>query len=141
MFNGTIIAKLEILDETLIELRSLGHVTTSQLETDWRTRRAIERNLQIIVEIVIDVCQRIITITNQTPATTSLEAIQRCIQMGVLSPSDAYKKMVQFRNFIVHRYENIDATILVDVLNRRLTDFEQFRHEVLAYVQSHNHTT
>ena len=123
MFNGTILAKLAILDETLIELRSLGHVTTQQLEADWRTRRAIERNLQIVVEIVIDVCQRIITITNQTPATTSLEAIQRCIQMGMLPPSDAYKKMVQFRNFFLHRYENIDITILVEVVNQSINAF------------------
>jgi hypothetical protein len=29
----------------------------------------------------------------------------------------------------------VDVTILVDAVNHRLTDFDQFRAEVLAYVQ------
>ena len=43
--------------------------------------------------------------------------------------------MVQFRNFIVHHYERIDTTILVDIVNQRLGDIERFRDEILAYVQ------
>lgn len=45
--------------------------------------------------------------------------------------------MIQFRNFIVHRYEQVDIEILVEIVNRRLSDFERFRNEVLAYVQAH----
>ena len=41
--------------------------------------------------------------------------------------------MVQFRNFIVHRYENIDVEILADIVNQRLGDFDGFRDEVLRY--------
>ena len=45
-----------------------------------------------------------------------------------------YRKIVQFRNFIVHRYERIDSAILVDISNNRLHDFEHFRDEVMLYV-------
>jgi uncharacterized protein YutE (UPF0331/DUF86 family) len=45
------------------------------------------------------------------------------------------RKMVRFRNFIVHRYERIDVNILADMINHRLSDFEQFRDEVLAYAK------
>ena len=69
--NGVILQKLGVLDQVLAELRSLGAITARQLESDWKTRRAVERDLQILVEIV----------------------------------------------------------------NRRLCDFEQFRDEVLAHVQ------
>lgn len=135
MINGTILQKLQVLDETLLELRSLGHITHRQLRADWRTRRAVERDLQILVKVVIDICQRLIAVTNQTPATSSVEAVQRCIEMGVLSDYEPYWQMVQFRNFIVHRYEKIDLTILVEVVNQRLEDFERFKAEVLAYAQ------
>jgi hypothetical protein len=40
--------------------------------------------------------------------------------------------MVQFRNFVVHRYERIDTEILVEIVNNRLDDFEKFRDEVLC---------
>ena len=55
---------------------------------------------------------------------------------GVISDRDAYRKMVQFRNFFVHRYESMDVEILADVVNNRLSDFEAFRSEILKYEKS-----
>lgn len=135
MINGIIFQKLQSLDEILTELRSLGTVRIADLEGDWRTRRAIERDLQVMVEIVIDVCQRLIALAGQTPAPTSGDAVERCIQLGALSNYDAYRKMVQFRNFVVHRYERVDVAILVDMVNHRLSDFERFRGEVQRYAK------
>ena len=134
MVNGVIVRPLQSLDKILTELRSLGEVQTPQLEHDWRTQRAIERDLQVLVEIVIDVCQRLISLAGQTPAATGTDAIDRCIALGVLSNDEIYHKMIRFRNFTVHRYEDIAANVLVDMVNQHLPDFEQFRDEVLAYV-------
>lgn len=135
MINSAIVGKLQLLDETLTELRSLGNVTSTGLEKDWRTRRAVERDLQILVEIVIDVCQRVISLAGQTPASTSADAVQRCVQLGALSENEAYRRMVQFRNFLVHRYENVDVEILAEIVNNRLGDFETFRDEVLRHAK------
>jgi uncharacterized protein YutE (UPF0331/DUF86 family) len=127
------------LEATLGELRSLGTVTVAGLDGDWRTRRAIERDLQIAVEAVIDVCQRMLALHGQPPAGTSAQAIERCVQLGVLSPQPAYEKMVQFRNFVVHRYERIDVAILVEIVNNRLGDFDRFRDEVLRFYRREDH--
>jgi uncharacterized protein YutE (UPF0331/DUF86 family) len=137
MLNGIIIQKLQTLDEVLMELRSLGNINAGQLTAEWRTQRAIERDLQVLVEVVIDVCQRLISLAGQTPATTGGDAVERCIQLGALSDDEAYRQMVRFRNFIVHRYDRIEVTVLVDVVNHRLPDFERFKEDVLNYVQSH----
>jgi uncharacterized protein YutE (UPF0331/DUF86 family) len=133
MKNGVLIAKLQSLEVALNELRSLGRLTSDQLRDDWRTRRAVERDLQIVIEVVIDVCQRVIALHQQAPAATSAQAIERCVQLGVLAQNPAYEKMVQFRNFVVHRYENIDVEIVADIVNNRLGDFDRFRDEVLRY--------
>lgn len=138
MKNGILISKLQALEETLNELRTLGKVTSAQLSGDWRTRRAVERDLQIAVEVVIDVCQRIIALHNQAPAATSAQAIERCVQLGVFSGNAAYEKMVQFRNFVVHRYERIDVEILVDIINNKLGDFDKFRDEVVRFYKREN---
>lgn len=134
--NGVIAQKLGSLDQVLSELKSLGRVSSSTLSEDWRTRRAVERDLQVLVEIVIDVCQRLISLSGQTPANTGSEAIERCIHLGALSEYEAYHHMVRFRNFVVHRYERVDVDILASMVNRYLDDFEKFRDEILAYVQS-----
>lgn len=136
MKNGVIASKVQTLDEILNELKSLGQLERAQLEADWRTQRAVERDLQLLVEIVIDVCQRIIALSGQSPAATGGDAVARCIQLGALTDRAAYRQMVRFRNFIVHRYDHIDAGVLVDVVNTRLTDFETFRNEILAYVRA-----
>ena len=135
MINGVIIQKLQSLDETVSELRSLGSLTVEQLNSDWRIRRAVERDLQVLTEIVLDICQRLICLAGQTPATTGIEAIERCIQLGALTQYDAYRKMVQFRNFIVHRYDRVDVAILAEMVNKFLGDFERFRTEILSYAQ------
>lgn len=135
MLNGIILQKLQSLDETISELRSLGPVSAGELLQDWRTRRAVERDLQVLVEVVIDICQRVIALSGQTPATTGGDAVERCIAMGVIANREPYRQMVRFRNFIVHRYERVDAEILAEMVNRRLEDFAQFRQEVLAYAQ------
>lgn len=135
MINGAILRKLQLLDETLTELGSLEDVTSSGLRDHWQTRRAVERDLQVLVEIVIDVCQRIISLAGQTPAASGVDAVQRCVQLGALSANETYRKMVQFRNFVVHRYENVDVNILAEIVNDRLGDFETFRDEVLAYAK------
>ena len=62
MINGVVAQKLQSLDEVLTELRSLGKVNAAQLNSDWRTRRAVERDFQVLVEIVVDVCQRLISL-------------------------------------------------------------------------------
>uniref|UniRef100_A0A7C4MQ61 DUF86 domain-containing protein n=1 Tax=Desulfatirhabdium butyrativorans TaxID=340467 RepID=A0A7C4MQ61_9BACT len=72
---------------------------------------------------------------SQAPAATGKDALDRVIQMGILGRHDAYLKMVQFRNFLVHRYERVDNEILLDIVNRRLVDFERFRNEILTYIR------
>jgi uncharacterized protein YutE (UPF0331/DUF86 family) len=135
MINGVILQKLQTLDEVILELRSLGQVTLEALHNDWRTRRAVERDLQVLIEIMIDICQRLIALAGQTPAVTARDAVERCVQLGALSQYDAYHRMVQFRNFIVHHYDHVDTSILADIVNHRLPDVERFRDEILAYVQ------
>lgn len=138
MKNGVLIAKLNALETTLNELRSLGVLSSVQLTGDWRTRRAVERDLQIAVEVVIDICQRLIAIHGQTPAATGAHAIERCVQMGILPSSADYEKMAQFRNFIVHRYEQIDVDILTDIVNHRLGAFDTFRDAIMEYCRREN---
>lgn len=136
--NGVLIGKLQHLDEILAKLRSLGPLNRTQLDTDWRTKMAVERAIQVLVEIIIDVSQRVIAEDGQTPAGSGREAIERCVQMGVLSSIEPYQRMIQFRNFVVHLYERVETMFLVDIVNKRLADFESFRDEVLAYAEQSN---
>jgi hypothetical protein len=43
MINGVILKKLQTMEQTLVELRSIQDTTSTHLDQDWRTRRALER--------------------------------------------------------------------------------------------------
>ncbi|MCI5147592.1 MAG: DUF86 domain-containing protein [Candidatus Electrothrix sp. AR3] len=136
LLNGVINKKLEALEETLHELESLGRVSVETLKKDWIIRRAVERDLQVLVEIVIDVCHRLISGAGMSPATTGADAVKKCVRLGVLTSEDPFRQMVQFRNFIVHRYEQVEPEILAGIVNKYLQDFKLFQAEVLRYVRN-----
>lgn len=134
MVNGVISRKLSALDATLAELESLTPLSVATLDAEWTTRRAVERDLQVLSEIVVDVCQRLLSVLGESPAPTGGDAVQRCAARGVLSAGEGYTKAVQMRNVIVHRYDQVDPRILADVVNDHLDEYRRFRDEVLAYV-------
>lgn len=133
--NGVISGKLKNLDTVLSRLRSLGAVNEQQLE-DWVLHSAIERNLQVAVEIVIDICHRLNSLSGRSPAASARDAVEGCVKLGVLSSTDTLSHMIGFRNLVVHRYEYVETRILIDIVNNHLDDFDDFRAKVLDYVSS-----
>lgn len=133
--NGVITGKLRNLDRVVNHLKSLHPLKPEALE-DWILRGAVERNLQVAVEIVIDVCHRLHSLAGKPPASSAREAMEGCVQLRVLNDASVYTKMIGFRNLVVHAYEYVDGAILLDIINSHLTDFETFSREVLEYVGS-----
>jgi len=67
-YNGVIQRKLAILDEQVVRLRQhLAGVTAEQFAQSWALRSMTERALQVAVEIVIDIAERIIAIEGAGP--------------------------------------------------------------------------
>ena len=133
--NGVISGKLKNLDTVLSRLRSLGAVNEQQLE-DWVLHSAIERSLQVAVEIVIDICHRLNSLSGRSPAASARDAVEGCVKLGVLNSTDTLSHMIGFRNLVVHRYEYVETRILIDIVNNHLDDFDDFRAKVLDYVSS-----
>jgi uncharacterized protein YutE (UPF0331/DUF86 family) len=133
--NGVVQQKLGFIADTRAKLASLGPVTAEMLREDWQLRMVVERGLQVAVEAAVDVCHRLISLAGQPPATTATDAIERCVTLGALTGRDNYRRMVQFRNFIVHRYERVDEAVLARVLSERLADLDRFIEEVSAHAR------
>lgn len=135
MLNGVISGKLANLDVILAELESTRPLTTEQLAESWQLRKAVERNVQLAVEIVLDVCHRLIALDGRAPTPTSRGAVEAVVQMGVLKSAEPYKQMVGMRNILVHRYEFVDPEKLKAIVNEHLDDFQHFKKEVLLYAR------
>ncbi len=128
--NGVILKKFSVMDDEIARLRALGDVTTAMLDGDHFLKHGIERALQICVEVVVDVAQRILALEGRQPAPTAFDALSGLEAMGIIASAERYRTMIQFRNFIVHRYERVDTGVLVSILHSHLGDLTAFRDEV-----------
>ena len=62
-YNGVIQRKFTLLDKHLLELQKhLKDVNFLVFKNDWALRCMAERSLQVMLEIVIDIAERIIAI-------------------------------------------------------------------------------
>lgn len=129
-YNGVILKKFAVMNNEIIRLRELGDLTTECLDNDHFLKHGIERSLQICVEVVVDVAQRILALEGQSPAPTAFDALTALESLKILADASKYRAMIQFRNFVVHRYERVDASILIDILACRLDDLRAFQREV-----------
>ncbi len=130
-YNGVIQRKFALLDKQLVQLQNhTKNVDFDGFKNDWAMRSMSERALQVMVEIVIDVAERIIALENAGPTATAVEAIDRLVELSVLKSAQPYDDMVRFRNLIVHQYEEIDPAIIYDIIKNKLDNFRQFRNEI-----------
>lgn len=132
-YNGVIQRKFALLDRQILELSAhLKDVTFVSFRNDWVLRSMAERALQVMVEIVLDVTERIIALEGAGPSATAAESIEKLVSLKVLRSSQPYVDVVRFRNLIVHQYEEIDPEIVFDVAKNKLDHFRQFRDEIDA---------
>ena len=130
-YNGVIQRKFALLDKQLLQLRNhTDGVDFGSFKDDWAMRSMAERALQVMVEIVIDVAERIIALENAGPVASSAGAIEKLVELNVIKSTQPYSDMVRFRNLIVHQYEEIDPVILYDIIENKLENFRQFRNEI-----------
>ncbi|MEA3392283.1 MAG: DUF86 domain-containing protein [Candidatus Marinimicrobia bacterium] len=128
--NGVVSAKIDLIADGTSKLGSLTDLSLKRLQSDYFLKRGIERTLQINIEAVIDIANRIISLQNHPPAPTSFRSLEILQDKGFIADASSYRKMIQFRNFIVHRYESINDEILLDILQNHLDDFYRFVQEI-----------
>lgn len=129
--NGIIQRKLALLETQLVELEiHLRDVSEERFRENWALRSMTERALQVAIEIVIDICARLLALSGRGPVATSADAIRHCVKAGFLARETPYLQMIGYRNLLVHQYESLDPAITFEIATRRLADFRAFRDEI-----------
>ena len=131
--NGVIISKLAIIDEYLKKLQGYLPVSMEQFASDWGLQKITERSLQVMIEVMIDIAERIVAQKGMVPQKTATETITKLHELGITRNIEAYTKMVRFRNLVVHQYASIKTEILYSILKDNLKDFRMFIDEIQEY--------
>ena len=133
-YNGIVTKKLAVLEQRLAELRGWPLGSPGEFAASSFARSAVERALQVCVEVVIDIAERILAVEGRTPGETSFDNLLALQSLGGVASAAKYRPMLQFRNFVVHRYEYVDSEILYDIAKNKLGDFEEYIGEIKQFL-------
>jgi uncharacterized protein YutE (UPF0331/DUF86 family) len=129
-YNGIIENKLRIIEEKLEDIRNWDIRSFEQFKGSSLLISAVERALQVAIEVMIDVSERIMALEKVTPRDSAAENMEQLQKMKILRPFPEYSNMVKFRNLIVHRYEKIDPVIVYSIIRNKLPLFESFVEDI-----------
>ncbi len=129
-----ILRKLANLEQYLQQVREFSSVTQDTYETEWKIQRAVERTLQMMIEVCADIAAHIVSEKRLRVPTSYADTFRALFEGGFINAElcQLMEKMAKFRNVLVHNYDEVDAAIVVAILREHLDDFLKFRDAVLA---------
>ena len=139
MVDKTIVLrKLAELSEYLDQVREFENTTVEDYSFDWRTQRIIERTLQMMIEICVDLASHIISDSGYRIPKTYADAFKILYEHDVLGKTlfKNMERMAKFRNVVVHQYDTIDAEIVVGILHKHLSDFVDYNEAVINLIKA-----
>ncbi|RLB15094.1 MAG: DUF86 domain-containing protein [Deltaproteobacteria bacterium] len=134
----------EVIESLCISIRgSLKELSDAQ-DIDWnkfvkdnRSRRFVERLLQIAIEAMIDIGHHIISDEGFREPQSYRDVFKVLTENGILSEDDLpkYEKIASFRNILVHQYEKIDDSIVYGIFKNNLKDLEEYVAYILSWLE------
>jgi len=136
--KNVVLRKLSELEIYVAQVKEFSNITLQQYKADWKTQRIIERTLQMIIETCVDVANHIISDSDMRPPKTYADTFRVLSENEILGTKlfTVLEKMVKFRNIVVHQYEEVDAEIVMVILEKHLGDFEEFKKTILGYIKA-----
>lgn len=132
-----IMRKLTELETYIKQIQEYSTITVKEYSKDWKIQRIIERTLQMMIELCVDIANHIIADKKYRVPTSYSDTFQVFEEEGTISKKQykTMKNMAQFRNIIVHHYDKIDETIVVNILRRNLKEFFEYRDSILKIIK------
>lgn len=118
--------KLALIESCLSDLDRLAR--PDQLDTDVREQRFVEHTLQVAIQAALDVASHIVSDRRLGEPRTNRELFDLLQKDGWLDPAltQVLRNMAGFRNVLVHGYDDVDVSVVRDVLTHHLVDLAAY---------------
>lgn len=129
--------KLERLEKRVSALREHSDTGLEELEEDTMLMNAVERNFQVALEIVLDICSMLISEEGMEKPDDYRQMISALGEKGVLPEdfAERFEGAAGFRNILVHQYDEVDMEKLHNRLTEDLEDFDTFAQNIARYLK------
>ncbi len=132
-----ILRKLAKLEEYLAQIREYSNVSAKEYSNNWKIQRITERTIQIMIETCLDISGHIISDEGFRIPDNYADTFRVLYENGILDGTllKSMIKMAQFRNFVVHNYDKIDTSIVINILNNHLDDFISYKNAIVDKIE------
>lgn len=140
MDKALILRKFTELEEYLKQVKEFSGTSVEEYRKDWKAQRIVERTLQMMVEICVDVANHIISDKKYRIPGSYADTFKVLYEEGVLGSEifELMANMAKFRNILVHHYDKIDESIVIDILKKNLDDFLTYRDVIIGTLGESN---
>ena len=133
MTDPELLAKRLALIETCVrQLETLAR--PDAIAHDIREQRFVEHTLQVAIQAALDVASHVVSdrrLGDPRKNRVLFDLLARDYWIPV-TLAESLRRMVGFRNVLVHGYDDVDLGVVQDVMTNRLTDLVAFVAAVRA---------
>lgn len=136
MDKAIITEKLESLRKCVLRLQEKAPLNVNILLQDIDLQDIISLNLSRAVQLSVDIGAHLVASLDITTPNTMGKVFDALVEAKLIEGETglSLKKAVGFRNIAVHSYEKINWLIVDAIIKTKLSDFQQYAHQIDAYL-------
>ena len=131
-----ILAKIDELDSYIKEVKKISPRSFEEYQ-EIEKKRACERLLQVSIEVVIDICNLLVSGLRLGLPAEEDDLFSKLLKAKIISKKmrEKLREMKGFRNILVHEYTHVDDELVYKAIKTQLRDFEAFKKKVLQFME------
>ncbi|MBV6392111.1 MAG: hypothetical protein KPEEDBHJ_01328 [Anaerolineales bacterium] len=129
--------RIRDLEQYLDELKPYLAIGSEKYLKDREKRYIVERLIQLIVEVASDINRNIIENEQNASADTYYDSFTKLVELKVLPERLAVRlaSTTGLRNRLVHRYEDVEHSVVYHGAVRMLDNFRRYIQLVYKYLE------
>jgi uncharacterized protein YutE (UPF0331/DUF86 family) len=129
-------SKLQLMQEALAVLETVGDVTAEQLRSDAILRGAVERYLTLLVDRAVAINLHVAAASGQPVVRDYTASFTAVAEAGAVPPelADALAGSAGMRNVIIHAYVTLDLRRLAAALPLARRDYGRYVAAIAQFV-------
>lgn len=134
--QGKIRNKIQTIKDNLAKLNLIKSKEIDEFLKDPFLADAAVRLLQVSIEAMLDISHHLVSRKHLGTPKSYRETIEILAQAGILPQEklQTFTTMVKFRNRAVHLYDKISSEEVYEIIQRNLTDFDDFIRAILQFL-------
>lgn len=134
----SILNKFKFMERYLNQLKKYQSISQENYVNSFDAQLAVERLIQLIVQVGIDVNFYILKQLKVKEPENSADTVFELARLGILEAELAFRlsESIRMRNLLVHLYEDIEPKIVHASIQDIFYDYPQYQEQITEYINS-----